>query len=152
MITLITLVIFTFPAILFLEMFYADKWWRCLFTIFPIFEFDLDNLSDNQQHNIYATYLIFYYSEAVVWRCSVEKVFLEISQNSQESTCVRVSFLIKLQALACNFIKKETLVLVFSCEFCEISKNPFFYKTHPVAASDYYFPRFVCSISFIHAQ
>ena len=26
------------------------------------------------------------------------KVFLEISQNSQENTCARVSFLIKLQA------------------------------------------------------
>ena len=25
---------------------------------------------------------------------------------------------------ACNFIKKETLAQVFSCEFCEISKNP----------------------------
>ena len=31
-------------------------------------------------------------------RCSVEKVFLEISQNSQENACARVSFLIKLQA------------------------------------------------------
>ena len=30
--------------------------------------------------------------------CSVKKVFLEISQNSQESTCARVSFLIKVQA------------------------------------------------------
>ena len=38
-------------------------------------------------------------SEAVVQRCSVKKVFLEISQNSQENTCVRVSFLIKLKAL-----------------------------------------------------
>ena len=28
-------------------------------------------------------------------RCSVKKVFLEISQNSQENTCARVSFLIK---------------------------------------------------------
>ena len=27
---------------------------------------------------------------------------------------------------ACNFIKKETLARVFSCEFCEISKNTFF--------------------------
>ena len=27
-----------------------------------------------------------------------EKVFLEISQNSQKNTCARVSFLIKLQA------------------------------------------------------
>ena len=31
-------------------------------------------------------------------------MLLEISQNSQENTCARVSFLIKLQA--CNFIKK----------------------------------------------
>ena len=28
--------------------------------------------------------------------------------------------------MTCNFIKKETLALVFSCEFCEISKNSFF--------------------------
>ena len=31
-------------------------------------------------------------TEAVAKRCSVKKVFLEISQNSQESTCARVSF------------------------------------------------------------
>ena len=37
------------------------------------------------------------YSEAVS-RCSVKKMFLEISQNSQENTCTRDSFLIKLQA------------------------------------------------------
>ena len=33
----------------------------------------------------------------------------------------------------CNFIKKEALVQVFSCEFCEICKNNFFYRTCPVA-------------------
>ena len=33
----------------------------------------------------------FKYSEAVVRRCSVKKVLLEISQNSQENTCARVS-------------------------------------------------------------
>ena len=26
----------------------------------------------------------------------------------------------------CNFIKKETLAQVFSCAFCEVSKNTFF--------------------------
>ena len=36
--------------------------------------------------------------EADVKRCSVEKVFLEISQNSQENTYARVSILIKLQS------------------------------------------------------
>ena len=37
-------------------------------------------------------------TEAVIQRCSVKKVFLRISQISQENTCARVSFLIKLQA------------------------------------------------------
>ena len=32
--------------------------------------------------------------EAVVRRCSVKKVFLEISQNLQENTCARVSGLL----------------------------------------------------------
>ena len=27
---------------------------------------------------------------------------------------------------ACNFNKKETMAQVFSCEFCDISKNTFF--------------------------
>ena len=54
-------------------------------------------------------------------------VLLEISQNSQENTCARVFFLIKLP---CNFIKKETLAQVLSWEFCEISKNtPFLQNT-----------------------
>ena len=36
---------------------------------------------------------------------------------------------------ASNFIKKETLAQVFSSEFSEISKNTFFQRTPPVAAS-----------------
>ena len=35
-------------------------------------------------------------AEAVVQKCSVKKVFLEIPQNSQEYTSSRVFFLIKL--------------------------------------------------------
>ena len=31
-------------------------------------------------------------SEAVLQRCSVKKVFLKISQNSQENSCARVCF------------------------------------------------------------
>ena len=36
---------------------------------------------------------------------------------------------------ACIFIKKEALAQMFSCEFCEIYKNTFYYKTSLVAAS-----------------
>ena len=46
-------------------------------------------------------------------KCSMKKVFLEILQNSQENTCARVSFLIKLQALG---------------QYCEVSKNNVFTK------------------------
>ena len=35
----------------------------------------------------------------------------------------------------CNFIKKETLTQVFSCQFCEISKNAFLLRTPLVAVS-----------------
>ena len=44
--------------------------------------------------------------EAVVQRCSIKEVFLKILRNSQENTC----------------------------EFCEIFKNTFAYRTLPVAA------------------
>ena len=40
-----------------------------------------------------------YNLEAFVQSCSVKKVLLSISQNSRESSCARVSFWIKLQAL-----------------------------------------------------
>ena len=40
------------------------------------------------------------------WRCSVKTVFLKISQNSQENTCVGVSFLKKLQVFeVVNFFR-----------------------------------------------
>ena len=55
----------------------------------------------------------------------VKKVFLEIPQNSQKNPCSEVSFLIKLQQEALNFLKK-TLTLVFSCEFCKFFKNTFY--------------------------
>ena len=73
--------------------------------------------------------------KAVAQRCSVKKVFLEISQNSQGNTSARVSFLITLHNLA----------QVFSCEFCETSNNTFPYRTPPVFASVIY----VASVSIL---
>ena len=42
-----------------------------------------------------------------------KQVFLKFSQNSQETSCVEVSF-------SCNFIKHETLEQAVSYEFREI--------------------------------
>ena len=43
-------------------------------------------------------------SDALAQRCSVKNLFLEISQNSQENICARVSLLLKLQVKVNNFI------------------------------------------------
>ena len=59
----------------------------------------------------------------ILFRSPHLEVFCKISQNSQENNC--------------NFIKKETLAQVFSCEFCEISKKKkiILHRTPLVAAS-----------------
>ena len=72
--------------------------------------------------------------EAVVRRCSLKTLLLESSRNSEENTCARHSFLIKLQAEAYNFVEKENLAQVFSCKFWEISSNTFSYRTPPEVA------------------
>ena len=51
--------------------------------------------------------------KAVAQTCSVKKLLLEISKISQENTCARVSFLIKLQGGACDFIKRDSDTDVF---------------------------------------
>ena len=64
-------------------------------------------------------------SETMVGRCSVKKVFLEISNKFTGKHLWQSLFLIKLQICG-----------LFFCEFCEISKNTFSYRTPLVAASD----------------
>ena len=58
----------------------------------------------------------------------MKNLFLKIPQNLQENTCAKVSFSIKLQAEACNFIKKETSTQVISCNFHKIFNNTIFNK------------------------
>ena len=64
-------------------------------------------------------------TEAIARGVPQKKVFLQILQNSKESTCAR----------ACNFIKIEALAKIFSYEFCEFLGTFFFYRTSPVDAS-----------------
>ena len=67
-----------------------------------------------------------YFPEAVARSCFVKKVFLEISQNSQENTCARVSFLIRLQVFT------DTGVFLW---ILWNSENIFLQRTPPVASS-----------------
>ena len=72
------------------------------------------------------------FSEAFARRCSVKKVFLEISQNSQENTCARVSFLMELLLIiqwlyfnhrivrcrGCWFKNAALLFVWWHCQLC----------------------------------
>ena len=62
----------------------------------------------------------------VFWYCSSSVISYETHLwEIQKQPGMARSGLPGSQA-ACNFIKKETLAQVFSCEFCEIFKNTFF--------------------------
>ena len=51
----------------------------------------------------------------------------ERKRERERENISKVDFVVVVnEPQACNFIKKETLAQVFSCEFCEISKNTFF--------------------------
>ena len=67
--------------------------------------------------------------KVVVQRCSVKKVFLEISPSSQKNSCTRVSFLIKLQAsgsfLVCITYRKEFLLQCLFDYHCDLKHNEF---------------------------
>ena len=78
----------------------------------------------------YIVKIIWWNPEAVTRRCFAKKVFLGL----RSATLLKKRLWHKC-FLGCNFIKKETLAQVFSCEFCKISKNTFSYRTPPVAAS-----------------
>ena len=61
-------------------------------------------------------------------RCYIKGVLINFAKFTGKHLCQGL-FLNKVAGLrpqACNFIKKEALVPVFSCEFCEIYKNIFF--------------------------
>ena len=58
-------------------------------------------------------------SEAIAQKCSAKKVLLKISQNSQESTCDSVPFLINLQASGQQlYLKRDSHTRVFCLIFC----------------------------------
>ena len=81
-------------------------------------------------------YAVLQVTEAVAQRCSVTKVFLNISAKLTRKHLFQSLFLIELQTTACNFIKGETLAQFLYYEFSESFKNIFFYRTPPVAASE----------------
>ena len=64
-------------------------------------------------------------------RCSIKKVFLEMSQNSQKNTCARVSFLIRSgQDWACW--KPVEVVFLFSLFPCCLNMADFLEEAYEI--------------------
>ena len=66
--------------------------------------------------------IVFSLSRSTHPRCSIKKAALKISQYSQESACVGVTFSIKLQT---TLFKRDSNAGVF-CEYNEIFKSTIF--------------------------
>ena len=68
----------------------------------------------------------------ILWRSSRTEVFCR--KGVLKHLCQSL-FFNKVAGLRPATLLKKRLAQVFSCEFCEISKNSFSYRTPPVAAS-----------------
>ena len=98
-------------------------------------------------HGPYSWYRLFFFN--IKFHCGTKltvnsrlevfckKSILRNYRKIHRKAPVPESLLNKVAAQACNFTKKETLAQVFCCEFCEISKSAFFYRTPLVAASGF---------------
>ena len=77
------------------------------------------------------------------WRCSVKKrVLKNFAKFTGKHLC---------QSLFSNNVSSQSLALVFSCEFCEISKNTFFTEHLQTTASEHsIYQIFQISIFSIH--
>ena len=111
---------------LFLSVSLKASLWSCWEVFIPSWTFCFTLLETSSIHQ----------TEAVTRRWSVIKVFLKFLQNSQENSCTRVSFLIKLQTWGLQLYYKRDSSTGVSCEICEIFKNTFFYTALLVVASD----------------
>ena len=68
-------------------------------------------------------------------RNTADTTFKQDNTVKQENTCARVSFQIKLQASACNFIQKEAQSQVFPCKLYKKLKNNYLHRSPPMVAS-----------------
>ena len=76
-----------------------------------------------------------YLSRGLLFHKFAGFILLEFTSSQQRYSIKKVG------SGPCNFTKKDTATQLFSCEFVEIFKTTYFYKTPPVAAI---FPLFLC--------
>ena len=107
---------------------YSVFFWNVCFSLRTCYE-EIVWCTNHPNLHIYA----FRRSCSFIWGCRssrpevfCEKVFLEISQDSQENTYARVSFLIKLQTTPATLLKKRLWHRCFPVNFAKFLRTPSF--------------------------
>ena len=77
------------------------------------------------------------HKEAVAGRCSLQKVFLEISQNSEENTCASLCFNKVAGLRPATLLKQRLWRRCFPVNFAKFLRKFFVHRTPPVAASEH---------------
>ena len=96
------------------------------------------NFECTWQMIMFPSYLLFFFRSSHQ-RCSMKKGVLKNFTIFTGKHMRQSHFFNKVAGGTCNFIKKDTLTQVFSCEFCKISKSTFFTEHLRTTASTFIF-------------
>ena len=72
---------------------------------------------------------VVYLGIVLIFKLSYASRFVDSTNSRVSDTEAATRGVLQLCSGPYNFIKKETMAQVFSCEFCEISKNTFLQNT-----------------------
>ena len=100
----------------------------CLFSVVSVVNFEWVNCSWDERIQNFVKHLD---GQKQPPELFCKKLFLKTSQNSQENTCARVSFSIKLQASGlrpATLLKKRLWHTCFPVNFVKFLRTPFYRK------------------------
>ena len=100
-------------------------WWHCQFHVFDIAFFIITFLFTLLRPSSVVINICLF---TLTVKLSPPEVFYkkDVLRNFAKFIGKHLCQGLFFNKVSCNFIKKETLAQVFSCEFCEIPKNTFF--------------------------
>ena len=106
--------------------------------LYPLLLLALSGINSTLFFSLFRWFLSSLFQDFILLEATIsvllKKVVLTNFAISWESTCVGVSFLIKLLAFRPATLLKKTSIQVFSCEYCEIFQNTYFEKHFRTAA------------------
>ena len=79
---------------------------------------------ENGEKEFWLSFVSRYYTHRKQRRCSIKKLFLKMLQSSQQNTCVRVFFSIKLHAIPATLLKRRLMVQVFPINLAKFLSTP----------------------------